>query len=148
VQPQAQVLHGTGTPGLSYRPGQATNEQRLYYLVLNRWIVISKCYATKTIAILFPALLAFEIMQFAWLLSRGSIRIWSRAIRAYWHSRKSVFDKRQFLQNIRRVADREVLRDGPLPLTQIVRDGVAARPLVTTADHLMRGYWRLVRRWI
>lgn len=148
VQPQAQVLHGTGTPGLSYRPGQATNEQRLYYLVLNRWIVISKCYATKTIVILFPALLVFEIMQFVWLLSRGSIRIWYRAIRAYWHSRKSVLDKRQFLQSIRRVADRDVLRDAPLPFTQIVRNGVIARQLVTIADYLIRGYWRLVRRWI
>jgi GT2 family glycosyltransferase len=148
VQPQARVLHGTGTPGLSYRPGQVSSEQRLYYLVLNRWIVISKCYAGRTIAILFPALLVFEIMQFVWLLGRGAARIWFRAVRAYWHSRKSILAKRQFQQSIRQVADRDVLRDAPLPFTQIVRDGVITRWLILAADHLLRGYWRLVRRWI
>jgi len=148
VHPLAQVLHGTGTPGLSYRPGRSISEQRLYYLVLNRWIVISKCYAIKTIVILFPAFFAFEIMQFFWLLSRGGIRIWYRAVRAYWHSRKNVLAKRRFLQSSRRVADRDVLRDAPLPFTQTIRDGIIARLLVTTADYLIRSYWRLVRRWI
>jgi GT2 family glycosyltransferase len=148
VQPQAQVLHGTGTPGLSYRPGNVASEQRLYYLVLNRWIVVSKCYATKTIVILFPALLVYEFMQLVWMVGRGSFRTWFRALSAYRVSRKRVLADRKSIQRNRQVADRDVLRDAPLPFTHTVNSGVVTRSLVTAADYLMRGYWRLVRRWI
>ena len=148
VDPRALVEHGSGTPGLSYRPGQAASEQRLFYLTLNRWTVISKCYATKTVAILFPALLLYEVMQFAWLVSHGHFRIWSRAVRAYWQSRKRIRAKRQAIQSKRRVADRNVLQDVPLPLTRAVRDGAITQSIVGMADYLMRSYWRLVRRWV
>ena len=148
VQPRAQVLHGTGTPGLSYRPGMAASELRLYYLILNRWIVVSKCYAAKTIVILFPILLVFEFMQFVWMVGRGSFRTWFRALRMYWVSRKRFLADRKTVQRNRRVADCDILRDAPLPFTHTVRSGIITRSLVTAADYLMRGYWRLARRWI
>lgn len=147
-QPRAVVQHGTGTPGLSYRPGMTASDQRLYWLALNRWIVMTKCFATKTLVLLAPVLLLFEILQLAWLLGRGHIRVWSRAVRTYWRERKRIHALRHDVQRSRRVPDGEVLRSRPLPLTQMVRRGFISNALVDAADWMMKMYWRLVRRWI
>lgn len=148
IQPQAVVEHGSGTPGLSYRPGFAASDQRLYWLTLNRWIVVTKCFAGRTVALLTPLLLLFEFMQFVWLARQGHIRIWWRATRAYWQQRKRHYAVRKDIQRSRRVADIEILRSMPLPLTGVVRRGSVSNALVNTADRLMHVYWRLVRRWI
>lgn len=148
VLPRAQVLHGTGTPSLSYRPGLAASEQRFYYLILNRWNVISKCYAVRTIIVLLPILVGFELAQFLWLLGSGKFFTWFRALGGYRAARKRIFAERKTIQRNRRTADRDVLRDAPLPFTQVVRSGVIVRLLVATAEYPIRGYWRLVRRWI
>jgi FMN phosphatase YigB (HAD superfamily) len=91
LEPAATVLHGSGTPGLSYRPGGRPSEQRLYYLVRNRWIVIGKCYATRTLVLLAPALLFYELMQLTWLLRQGQGRVWWRALREITRQRRSIF---------------------------------------------------------
>lgn len=148
VLPRALVHHGSGTPGLSWRPGLVAAEQRLYYLTLNRWIVISKCYALRTLVILLPALLLFEVMQLGWHISKGSCRVWLRAVLAYWRSRQGIRTKRRAVQRDRQVPDHDILRDAPLPLTMAVRDGAIAAYVVATADRLLRSYWRLVRRGV
>ena len=87
VEPKAQVSHGSGTPGLSYRPGSTPSSKRLYYLTLNRWIVIKKCYSLRTFILLSPALALFEMMQFFWLVSQGNAGVWTRACKAYLQRR-------------------------------------------------------------
>lgn len=49
VDPRAQVLHGTGTSGVSHRAGQAVPEARLFDLVRNRWFVLAKCFSRRTL---------------------------------------------------------------------------------------------------
>ena len=63
VHPGATVRHGSGTAGLSYRPGQRPAEARIFYLTLNRWLIILRCYAVVTLVLLWPALLIVEVMQ-------------------------------------------------------------------------------------
>ncbi len=148
VQPQARVRHGSGTPGISYRPGQIPSEQRIFYLTLNRWRVIARCYALRTLAILAPALLAFELMQFAWLATQGHFRAWWRALRAFtgqWHRLRR---ERRVIQRHRCVGDTEVLREAPLPMTRYARERTLARYFASLADGSLRAYWRLVRRWV
>ena len=146
VQPGAVVRHGSGTPGLSYRPWLAASDRRLYWLTLNRWIVVTKCFGGRTVTLLAPALMLFELMQFVWLARQGYIRVWWRAARAYWRGRKRNRAIRRDVQQSRRVADIDILRTMPLPLTGVVRRGFISNALVNMADRLMRGYWRLVRR--
>ena len=148
VEPRAVVHHGSGTLGLSWRPGAVPPEQRLYYLTLNRWLVITKCYAGRTLLILFPVLLLYELMQFAWLLGSGRFAIWRRAVGGYRRASRRVRHERRTLQQDRRVLDGDVLRDAPLPLTIAVRGGWLASRLIYLANVVMRGYWRLVRRWV
>jgi len=148
VQPAAVVRHGSGTPGLSYRPGQTPGGARVFYLTLNRWIVITKCYATRTLIVLAPALLAYELMQVVWLASEGHLPAWWRAVRAFAGRRRSLCAERRVIQRQRRVGDGAILRDVPLPLTRHVRSRNLARGIAPFADSAFRGYWRLVRRWV
>jgi GT2 family glycosyltransferase len=147
VEPAATVLHGSGTPGLSYRPGERPSEQRLYYLVRNRWIVIGKCYAMRTLVLLAPALLFYELMQLTWLLRQGQGRVWWRALREVMRQRRSLLAARCDVQSGRLSRDATILRDAPLPVTRHVRQQ-GSRYLLGGGERLLRGYWRLVRHWV
>jgi GT2 family glycosyltransferase len=147
IEPAATVLHGSGTPGLSYRPGGRPSEQRLYYLVRNRWIVIGKCYATRTLVLLAPALLFYELMQLTWLLRQGQGRVWWRALREVMRQRRSIFAARRDVQGGRLSRDATILRDAPLPITRHVRQQ-GSRYLLGGGERLLRGYWHLVKHWV
>lgn len=147
IEPSATVLHGPGTPGLSYRRGERPSEQRLYYLVRNRWIVIGKCYATRTLILLAPALLFYELMQLGWLMRQGQGHIWWRALRGFARQRRRISAARRSVQDSRLSRDATILRDAPLPITRHVRQQ-GSRYLLPWGERLLRGYWRLVRNWV
>jgi GT2 family glycosyltransferase len=148
IEPKARVRHGSGTPGLSYRPGRTPEARRMFYLTLNRWIVIRKCYSLKTFVLLSPALTIFELMQLAWLASQGHLCVWVKACKSYVERRTTLREARTLAQRTRRLRDIEILRDARLPLARHARDSFAGRYLVPVADVFFRGYWRLIRNWI
>ena len=95
-----------------------------------------------------PDDLAGHALRGEWLAGQGHTGIWLRAARAYLRERNRTFAMRQDIQQSRRVADIEILRSMPLPLTGVVRRGAISNALVNTADRFMNLYWRLVRRWL
>jgi GT2 family glycosyltransferase len=145
VQPAAIVRHGSGTPGLSYRPGQTPSGARAFYLTVNRWIIITKCYSFRTLFVLSPALLVYEMMQLVWLASEGHLAVWWRAVRSLASRRRCLCAERRIIQRARRVGDGAILRDAPLPLTRHARSGRLGRWFVPFADCAFRAYWRMVR---
>jgi GT2 family glycosyltransferase len=146
-EPSATVLHGSGTPGLSYRPGRLPSEQRIFYLVRNRWIVIGKCYALRTLLVLAPALLTYELMQLGWLVRHGHGGTWWRALKDVVGQRRRILAARRMVQGRRVSRDATILRDAPLPVTRHVRDRAPSR-LLPLAERMLRGYWQLARYWI
>jgi GT2 family glycosyltransferase len=147
VQPGARVLHGTGTLGLSYRPGQAPAVDRQFYLARNRWIVLVRCYAARTLLVMAPALLVFELVQLLWLAGQGRAGLWFRAVASLFRMRRRLGAERRRIQRSRRTPDSAILRDAPLPVTRHVHGSSAAR-LLPLLDRALRTYWRLVSRWI
>lgn len=148
VQPAAAVQHGSGTPGLSYRPGLIPSEERVFYLTRNRWILVCTCFSLSTLVLLSPALLAYEAMQLAWLASTGRVAAWWRAARSLVVRWPSILAKRRSVQSTRRVGDRSILRDAPLPLTSHARSHPLARWFAPLAEGALRGYWRLAQHWV
>lgn len=148
VHPESSVRHGAGTPGLSYRPGGVSTPARLLYLTANRWMIVGKCFSWRTLLILTPPLLLFELLQCLWLTSNGQFAVWWSAVRSLpprWHHLRT---QRRAIQASRLVGDRNVLKDLPLPFTAEVREKRLAAPLIDALDQLLHGYFVLIRRWL
>lgn len=148
VEPRAVVRHRDGTAGLSYRPGQAVASRRMYCLIRNRWLIIAKSYALRTLLLLSPVLLLYEVLQLAGLSSRGWLREWWQALGFLVRGLPLLRRKRAAVQATRRASDRELLRSGPLSFTAAVRSGRLAKLAITLLEGIANGYWKVVRTFI
>jgi GT2 family glycosyltransferase len=146
--PQATAWHGEGTPGLSYRPGQQYPRRRVYYLIRNRWLAISKSYALKTIVILAPLLVVYEIFQLAAVIKKGWFSEWWAALRWTVYHFPKLMEKRRFVQAQRKISDCLILREGPLPFTRAVATSGAEKIGKAILDACANGYWRLVKKLV
>jgi len=146
--PRAVVYHREGTAGLSFRPGGAMSRKRAYYYTRNRWFLILKNYRWRSILILSPALLLYELVWAAFLGARGRAGEYARGILDLLRSMRSLARKRARVQASRRVEDRELLRGDDLTFS--VPD--PGRPLEARAaaalNRIFRWYWRWVKAWI
>jgi GT2 family glycosyltransferase len=132
--PDAVVVH-------RYEFSRTATKQ--YLLERNRWILVLTLYGTRTLVLLAPALLAFEVAITAvaavqgWLPAKVRGWVWL-ARHAGWVARR-----RAELRAERRVPDRELARwvtgrfdPANLPLP----------PGAALAGAAFEGYWRLARR--
>ena len=146
VEPGARVLHGGGTPHLSYRPGYAVSAARIFYLLRNRWLVVGKCYSMRTLVVLAPVLLLFELFQIAGLARKGWLRHWWPAFRSMAGQWPQLRLKRAEVRRSRQVSDGDVLHGGPLPFTDAVKGSRADRIALAFMSAIVNGYWMLARR--
>jgi GT2 family glycosyltransferase len=145
VAPAATVLHGSGTANLSYREGGPVPTQRVFFLLRNRWSILTKAYALRSLLLLAPVLLCFELFQFAGVASKGWAAQWRAALRSWWRELPRLLQDRRDLQRARRRRDRDILRAGPLPLTAAVNQGVLQRLAIGAMQCIANAWWRLVR---
>ena len=148
VAPAATVLHGAGTAGLSYRPGGPVPLERVFYLIRNRWSVMTKAFALRSLLVLSPALLLYELLQLVGAVSNGWLRQWGAALRSWWRELPRLRRDRSALQQARVAGDAFVLRGGPLPLTASVRKRPLARFAIGALQRLVNAYWRVARPFI
>lgn len=146
VEPAARVLHGGGTAQLSYRAGGAVPRQRVFYLVRNRWSVMTKSFSLRSLVLLSPALLGYELLQLAGVAAKGWAGQWIRAAASWARELPRLLRDRRALQRQRRRRDREILKGGPLPFTVAVSGGAVERAAIHVLQGFANAWWRLVRR--
>lgn len=146
VVPSATVLHGSGTPGLSYRPGNKVSAIRIYCLIRNRWLIMGRYYSLRTLVVLAPLLLVFESWQLTGLLIKGWGREWWRAFLDVGKHLPKLYDERKIFQAQRRRADREILRGGELPFTQAMNSNTLTRITVKLFESMMLVYWFVAKK--
>ncbi|MEO7774406.1 MAG: glycosyltransferase [Steroidobacteraceae bacterium] len=145
VAPAARVLHGSGTVDLSYRAGGAVAAQRVFYLLRNRWSVITKSFALRSLLLLAPILLCYESFQLLGVISKGWTRHWLAAVCSWWRELPRLRRERRELQQARQRGDGEILKCGRLPFTLAVRAGVAQRIAIVCMQGIANTWWRVVR---
>ncbi len=119
--PSAVCLHGRGTPGVSIRETGVHTPVRIRNTILNRWQVILKLYEPRSLLLLTPYLVAFEVFQLAGCVALGWGREWLRAARALFGLLPSLRSRRREVQRARRRPDRAVLEGGPHPFNPALR---------------------------
>jgi len=144
--PRATVLHGSGTEGLSYRPGREVSATRMYCLIRNRWWIMFRYYSQRSLIILAPLLLAFELLHLIGVVCKGWGHEWWRAFVDTGRRLAVLHAERKIYQALRRRADRDILCSGNLPLTQAMNSGIVTRCCIGFFEAVMHGYWSLVKK--
>lgn len=145
--PTSVVYHKGGTAGFSYRGGKEYPRMAAYYMLRNRWIIILKFYALKTILLCSPAFLFYEVMAFLGILKKGFLKEYLRAV--YWiiMNLNSILSKRRRLQLRRKIKDKELLSVGELTFTPGLLDGRIERLGKKVVDRVLIRYWRTIKRF-
>jgi len=119
------------------------NALKMYLLDRNRLLFVLTCYGARTLALLAPALVAFELAMAVVALTQGwggqKVRSWGWVLAHLGWVRA----RRRAVQGARTVSDRE------LAALWVDRFAAAAMPLPAAAGPLqsvLAGYWHLVRR--
>lgn len=141
-----EVLHVP--TAVCYHVEREHGAQRAYAQIYNRYRILLCIYATRTLWLTAPVLLAFEVALTALSLVRGFFGLRVAALRQIFRERHALRKRRAEVQALRRVSDRAVLG-----AEMIVAAGGAARSrLMRTGGRLFSAvvayYWRLVRRWV
>lgn len=117
---------------------------KVFYQVRNRWYLILTTYSARTLLLLAPAFLVYEASLVPFLVAKGRLREYLRALAALVRDLPKVRQRRREVQALRRVPDREVLRWGIINMrSDLVRNRLVARAK-GALDRFFRAYWRLV----
>lgn len=116
---------------------------KMYLLDRNRLLFVLTCYEARTLALLAPALLAFDVALLAVAVAQGWGRQWLRARVWVATHRGWVAARRREVQTTRTRSDRQ--------LAHLVTDRFSPAqfglgPVAGILQALMHGYWVLVRR--
>jgi GT2 family glycosyltransferase len=121
---------------------------RIYGSIRNRWFLIIETYALRTLVILGPALLLYELMLLAFLCVRGQANQYLRALQDTLRSLRALRAKRARVQKMRARPDADLLVGGPI----YIRDSFVPKAYLKLGMALLNGvfegYWRLCRRFI
>jgi hypothetical protein len=149
-EPAALAYHdrGAGTAGLSFRGTGAYPLRRAYLSMRHRWLTMLIHYRLRTLLLLLPALMLYELAVVAFALSRGWGLQWLRAWSWQIRSLPATARRRRVAQRSRVRNDRDLLVGGPLPLAPgVIRHG-AAGVAVSILSAVLDAYWRLARHVI
>lgn len=142
--PEARIDHLGGTKGLSFRSGRSYPMKRAYLTAKNRWLFTIRTFQGRSFFVLLPILLLHEIAQLGYVLKRGWFEAYFQGLRWNLAHLGRTLGKRGFIQKNRRVPDRELMQDGPLPLHPGVMEGETglASRLLGVLESLLQGAWR------
>ena len=145
AEPRALSLHGKGTPGLSARRGSYP-PQRVVFMIANRWRILLTRYELRTLLLLAPALIAFELCQLAGAIAKGWAMGWAEAARSIGRDLPRIARERREWAAQRRFGDGRVLEGGALPFHPRLLSGALERGVGGLVSGAMALNWRLVRR--
>lgn len=151
LEPTAEVFHdrGRGTPGLSFRGTEASYPtRRAYFTLRHRILTLSIHYRLRSLVVLAPALMLYELAVLATVVRRGWVREWVRVW--WWHlsNRREIRSRRTLAQSRRVVRDRDLLVAGPLPLAQGFAQSRLQTALIGGLSVVLDVYWTVTRRLV
>lgn len=139
----APVFHGKGTEGLSIRQLGSYSSKRIHYTIRNRWLMLLKNFSLRTLLVLAPMYLVYELAQLALIVKKGWLREWWQAVRWIAGNLPATLCERRRIQRLRVVPDREILVGGAAPFRAELMGSSLERYARQGLDALLGAYWRL-----
>ncbi len=150
VVPQSIVHHKYLTGGVA---GLSSSEiqypgRRAFYVFRNRWLVILKLYALRTVIVIAPALLLFELVTILFAIRKRVVKPYLRAWGSVLRNLRGTWEKRRAIQAARIVRDRDLLSAYPLTLGRGTIKSDTEGILASWLSAIFDGYWRLALHFL
>ncbi|HKY59792.1 MAG TPA: glycosyltransferase, partial [Gemmatimonadota bacterium] len=146
--PAARCLHGEGSIGVSLRQTGAYTGVRIRNTMLNRWRILLKLYEVRTLLLLSPALVSFEVFQFTGALAKGWVRHWLWAAMELGRGLSTIGAGRRAFQRHRCLGDGDVLTGGPLPFNPALSTGRTGRLARGLLQRVAQLNWKIAHRFL
>jgi GT2 family glycosyltransferase len=133
--PAAVVRHNMGPRG----------KAMMYYQVRNRWLYMLRLYSARTLLLIAPMLLLYEVALMGLLLAKLELHTYVKADLAVLRALPRILRKRRQTQALRRIPDSQWLTTGDFAPTRVL---VLTGPLARArrwVNGFVNGYWTLVR---
>ncbi len=146
LDPEAHVLHGSGTKGTSFRdPAAGYPARRVFLHSRNRWLILLTSLRLQTLLVLLPAQLCYGLAQFVFALVKLHPLAWFSGKLSQLRYLPKVTAWRRVAQRGRVARDRELLVGEGLTLNpSLAKPGLPAF-LHRCMNALFIGYWKLFR---
>ncbi|PSO64326.1 MAG: glycosyltransferase [Cyanobacteria bacterium QH_6_48_35] len=136
--PKAISYHQVKTRGLS----------KVFYQIRNRWDFILTNYAIKTLILLIPMLVIYEISLIIFLLFKRRILDYFKAMIQVIRGVPRVLQKRKSVRGIKKVPDKDILCGNTMNIRQDLVSNPIIFKLKLLLDNIFSFYWKFVSRLI
>jgi GT2 family glycosyltransferase len=120
---------------------------RAYGQVRNRWHLLLIAYQLRTLIMIIPALIVYEIFLFLFMTMKGIPLLYFKGNIDVIKNLGSIMKKRKTIQATRKVPDREILTSGDM----YISPALIQSPILKIGMRLLNGffnvYWKIVKRW-
>lgn len=136
--PRAIVYHKATKRGLS----------KVFYQVRNRWYFILQIYSLRTIFLILPALAVYELLQLVFLTTKGALLKYLKANMAVLQDFGKIMKKRQKVQLLKKLSDRELLHTGEINIRQDLLDNKQVKMGKKFLNRVLDLYWKLIKNFL
>lgn len=120
--------------------------KRAFYQMRNRWYIILINYSTKTIIMILPMLVIYEILLLCLMIVKRSIRDYFRSWMSIFKNFRCVLRKRKIMQQRKVLPDHIFLKSGSITVDKGLMKNKYILYLFMFVNGLFNLYWRLALR--
>lgn len=117
---------------------------KVFYQIRNRWYFMLTTYSGRTLLLLLPPLMIYEMSLMAFLLIKGQIGEYFKAIIAVVKSLPQLWQKRHSIQQLKVVSDREVLCSDSMYMREDLLKNRTQAFLKSKLEEVFRLYWKFI----
>jgi GT2 family glycosyltransferase len=121
---------------------------RIYGQVRNRWYIILQTYSLKTILLISPALLVYELSLFCFLSLNGSLIAYLRAVRDVLSNYRELMEKRKKVQSYKVLNDKDFMTSGDIFIPSSYKTNPVVNSAFSFLNTILNIYWQIIKRFL
>lgn len=129
---------------IGYHVAKERTTERAFAHIYNRWRFILITYSTRTILLLMPAFILYELSSLGFLIMKRSLRVYFDAARELISDFKNILRTRACVQLGRKISDRSTLDAGETYIPDFFKKNRLLYTFSRSLNFFYIMYWKLV----
>lgn len=121
---------------------------RAYGQVKNRWHLLLSTYQLKTLILIIPALIVYEIFLLLFMTLKGIPHLYFKGNIDVIRNFGRILKKRKIIQSTRKIPDRDLLTSGDIYISPSLIQNPLLKIGVKILNGFFNGYWKVVKRYL